>query len=92
MKEKETRKIAILLSGLFEKIYITEPDTDKKLNAQDFASLFNKQNIKIEIIKDSKSAYEKALNEINNNNFECLIILGSHYLLGDIANKFDINI
>jgi len=93
----DTKKLVILLGLVQDKnyheivkeiaayssiIYITEPDTHRKLDAEELAAAFEHIDIKVNIIKEPQKAYEISSKSLNND--EYLLVTGSHYLIGSL--------
>ena len=80
VNDKDAHSIVKFLSGKFESIIVTEPDTPRKKDGEVLRKMFVKEKQKVEFIKDLSAAFEFSKKSLTKN--ETLLALGSHYLIG----------
>jgi dihydrofolate synthase/folylpolyglutamate synthase len=81
MRDKAIKDMLHLLSGYFEEIFITEIQYERAAKSEEISRMCNQLNIKAGIINEPA----KFVNSfISRNPDECLVVLGSMYLLGEI--------
>lgn len=84
MKDKDIRNMINKLDNLFDKVMATSFDYERAAKTEDILQIVREENIKIEAIKDPSAYIKQFINENQNN---CLVILGSIFLLGNIKSK-----
>lgn len=82
VNDKDVNGIARELSFKFKKIIVTEPDTYRRQKGEILVQAFGRYNEKAELIKDLKTAFEKAKQNLHED--DTLLALGSHYLIGSL--------
>lgn len=80
VNDKDAEKIVSFLNGKFKEVVVTEPQTERKQEAEALYKLFKDKGQKVKLIKDLHHAYESTKDKLKNN--EVLIVMGSHYLVG----------
>lgn len=85
VQDKDITKIVKEIIKYSSKIIITEPETHRKLEADELSKAFNNNNVNVKIIKDSQKAYELSLSSLNQG--EYLLVIGSHYLIGSLKKQ-----
>jgi dihydrofolate synthase/folylpolyglutamate synthase len=80
VKDKNYGKITRFLNGRFREIYITEPETERRLDGTLIKRSFGRLKQDSVFIKDLKKAYELA--KTQSMPADTLLIIGSHYLIG----------
>ena len=80
VQDKNYHEIVKEISAYSSKVYITEPDTHRKLDAEQLASAFEACGVNVNIIKEAQKAYEVSSKLLLKD--EYLLVTGSHYLAG----------
>ncbi|MBN1299683.1 MAG: bifunctional folylpolyglutamate synthase/dihydrofolate synthase [Melioribacteraceae bacterium] len=88
MRDKDIESILPKLSPLFDDIFAAGIDYERAFSIEDLITIGNRLNIGIKPVEDTAGFICKHINEANN---DCLVVLGSMYLLGsvkkDLVNK-----
>jgi dihydrofolate synthase / folylpolyglutamate synthase len=84
MKDKDYREMLRLISPLFTKIYLASMDYERGAKYQDLSIAANEMGIAIEEIMDP---FDFIRQFMVTGQKDCLVILGSMYLLGEIKAK-----
>lgn len=92
LKDKEYEKIAGMLAGIAEDLIVTEPDSPRKLSAEEYGVVLQRQGVSrdhIEICPDPRKAAEIALAKMGHKNdenifYRGLIFTGSLYMIGEV--------
>jgi dihydrofolate synthase/folylpolyglutamate synthase len=84
MQDKSTAKMLRLLKPLFKKIFVTSTNYEKAASIKELKEIADKNEIVVEELHEPVKMLQKFLQTKSN---DCLVILGSIYLLGDIKNK-----
>jgi folylpolyglutamate synthase/dihydropteroate synthase len=82
LSDKAYTEIIKLIYPHFNKIVITEPLNDRKLNGEKVAQEFARYDKKVTIKKNISSAYEFCLKNLNSS--DTLLVMGSHFLIGPL--------
>ncbi len=88
LETKDFKSIVTYLSQQNLNILLTEPNTHKKLAAAILASEFKRHSVPVQIIPDPYTAYEKGRLLLGDSEF--MLVMGSHYLIGDLMNRLKI--
>lgn len=84
MKDKNIAKMLKLLNPYFNTIYVTSTNYERAATAEEIKNIAGQLHINVDIEKSPHKVVEEfATNKIN----ECLVVIGSIYLLGDIKIK-----
>ncbi|WP_457566627.1 bifunctional folylpolyglutamate synthase/dihydrofolate synthase, partial [Caldithrix abyssi] len=89
LEHKDHKEVVNFLSRQNMNIYLTEPQSIKKLAVGKLADAFIKKGKSVHIYPDPVEAVQKILNRIKKD--ELLIVMGSHYLIGYLINEFSGN-
>jgi dihydrofolate synthase / folylpolyglutamate synthase len=84
MRDKKIDEMLFLLKPYFNQIYVTSTAYERSATAEEIKHISDENNIDVIVIdkpEDIISSYEK------NKSDECLVILGSIYLIGEIKKK-----
>ncbi|NLT50010.1 MAG: bifunctional folylpolyglutamate synthase/dihydrofolate synthase [Ignavibacteria bacterium] len=84
MKDKNIRSMMILLKEYFSEILFTRIDNKRALNYKEFLELTDNLNLKSSIEENPDKVIS---NFIKTGKNECLVVLGSIYMLGSIKEK-----
>ncbi len=84
MKDKSTDRMLRMLKPFFHKIYITSTNYERAATIKELKTIADNIKIDVEEILEPAKMLKKYLQKKSD---ECLVILGSIYLLGDIKNK-----
>ncbi len=84
MKDKNAKNMLKQLNNYFNKIYLTEINIVRSLSIGELKKISDELNIKAEVLKEPTELVRKYFPKPAN---ECLVVLGSMYLLGDIKTK-----
>lgn len=84
MKDKNIRKMLVQFDKHFDKIYVTTFDYERAASIEQIIEIAEEIGIKAEPISEPHLYVRRFIKESQNN---CLIVLGSIYLLGDIKAK-----
>jgi len=85
VEDKHPEQIVKYLSGTAHRIVVTEPNTHRKMAANTLTRLFARNQKNVQTIPDLKSAYRACRQQQNND--ELLLVMGSHYLIGELLKK-----
>jgi len=85
--DKNYHQIASVVSARSNNIIITEPNTDRRLEATKLSAAFRKGEKSVKIIKDSSAAYEFSKEQITKE--QSLLVIGSHYLIGSLLESLN---
>lgn len=84
MQDKNIAQMLQLLNPFFNKIYVASTNYERAATIRELNTIAEKNKIEVEEILEPAKVLKKYLKKKSN---ECLVILGSIYLLGDIKNK-----
>lgn len=84
MKDKNIKLMLDLLYKTFDEIFYYELKYERAAKYEVLKNLISEKNIKINLVNDP---YEFLTKFIHQNKNECLVFLGSMYLLGEIKSK-----
>lgn len=85
MKDKEVETMLSKLSPMFDKMYFCNLPFDRAEKKENLKIFADNLNIDSEIIDDPNTYYHWFINQKNSE--ECLVILGSMYLVGEIKKN-----
>ena len=86
MKDKNTDEMLKLLNNQFDKIYVTQINYERSATIDDLQLVCEKLKIKAESIYDPINFIEDFR---NGDQRDCLVVLGSMYLLGEIKTGLE---
>lgn len=84
MKDKNISQMLKLLKNHFDKIFLTSINYERAATVEELKSVCVTNNINAEILNKRKAFLEKFA---KNNKKDCLVILGSIYLLGEVKRN-----
>lgn len=84
MKDKDIPEMLNKLNPFFDTIFITSSNYERAASPEEIKEIADQKNIKCSIIKNPEELVEKHLLGPKDN---CLAVLGSIYLLGEIKKK-----
>ncbi len=85
MKDKEIRKMLSELKNYFDEIFVTTIDYSRASSVEELLSISDELGIKAKGLTDPAEDVIHFLSEGNEK--DCLVVLGSIYMLGDIKSK-----
>ncbi len=85
LEDKSHEKIVDFISQKCAQIYLTEPDTHRKLDGTLLLRAFEKKKKKARFIENPRDAYSLAKARLSEN--DTLLVIGSHYLIGTIYSE-----
>ena len=83
MKDKSCEKVVKILSGIAQRVIVTEVDNERTIEAEVLREMYLKYGVSTEVEKDSVSAVKKALEYGG-----VCAVCGSLYLAGQIRSVF----
>lgn len=84
MRDKEIAKMLLLVSPYFSRIKVTSTKYERAATAEEIKSIADINNISVEI---ENKPEKLLLNQKFKSKDECIVVLGSIYLLGEIKKK-----
>ncbi|MCP5061469.1 MAG: bifunctional folylpolyglutamate synthase/dihydrofolate synthase [Ignavibacteriae bacterium] len=84
MQDKNNDTMLLLLSKYFTQIFITSTNYERAATVDELKNIAKLSNIEVQELTDPNIYIEQFIKTISN---DCLLVLGSIYLLGDIKNK-----
>lgn len=84
MKDKEIGKMLNLLNPYFSEINVTSTNYERAASADEISEIAKMNNINVGIDNKTEYTIQKIFNEKKNN---CIVVLGSIYLLGEIKRR-----
>ncbi len=84
MQDKSTAEMLLSLKPFFQKIFITSTNYEKAASINELKEIADKNKIEVEELHEPVKKLQEFLRIKTN---DCLVVLGSIYLLGDIKNK-----
>jgi dihydrofolate synthase/folylpolyglutamate synthase len=81
MKDKAHREMLVELNKSFDEIHLTQIDYDRSATIEDLKSICNELNIKA---YEERKPVQYIYNFLNGKKSNCLVVLGSMYLLGEV--------
>ena len=84
MRDKSIKEMLQILSKYFDEIFLTKINYDRAADPEEIRQLCNEFNILNKIITDPELLIE---NFKSGNKDDCLVVLGSMYLLGEIKQR-----
>jgi dihydrofolate synthase/folylpolyglutamate synthase len=85
VQDKDFKRIAGMISKISDYIFVTEPDTHRKLDGEILSSAFRELSASPVFIKDFQGAFETAKGVLGTN--DTLLVIGSHYLIGSLLKN-----
>lgn len=84
LADKDVFSSAQELVGVFERLIVTSPDSERSMSAKDLASIFEDAGVLVdEVIEDYREAYERA-SRLGQENLSPVFVTGSLYLVGAV--------
>jgi dihydrofolate synthase/folylpolyglutamate synthase len=87
MKDKDIAQMLSKISPLFSKIYVTATNYDRAATPEEISIIAEKNNIVTEIHKQPEQIVKDFENKSKD---ECLVVIGSIYLIGQIKQKLQL--
>lgn len=88
MKDKSNEDMLLLLRKYFQKIYVTSINNERAASIEELRYIAEKINLKVnELI----NPFDFIINFKRQKKNNCLVVLGSMYLLGEIKSKLEFN-
>ncbi len=84
MKDKAVEEMLLDIKDYFDEIYITEIDIERSCKIEELLKIASKLNLHVKITKEPVKLISKFEVGAKDN---CLVILGSMYLIGEIKSK-----
>ncbi len=84
MKDKNIEVMLKKMSGYFDKIYLTTIEYERAASIEELQEICDIIGVKASAVENASDIIEKF---IRNNSKDCLVILGSIYILGNIKGK-----
>lgn len=84
MKDKNAFEILGKVKEIFNKIFITEINSERSFKIVELTQLANEAGVQVESIEDPLSHIENF--RLNAKENDCLVVLGSTYLLGEVKS------
>jgi dihydrofolate synthase/folylpolyglutamate synthase len=81
MKDKAVKEMLSAVSGLFDDIYVTHVNIDRSSTIEGLVSIGNELNIKLQPVEKPDEFVQQFRNRGPK---DCLVVMGSMYLLGEI--------
>jgi dihydrofolate synthase/folylpolyglutamate synthase len=89
MKDKAINEMLSILKQYFDSIFIAEIDYERFAKPEDMQNICRQLQFETSIVKDPA---EFVRNFAENSKDDCLVVLGSMYLLGEIKSKLLVNV
>lgn len=89
MRDKALKEMLQVLSEHFDEILVTDINYERAAKAEELFTLCNEMKIRSEILKEPVKYIEDFRGKDAN---ECLVVLGSMYLLGEIKQKLSVGV
>ena len=84
MKDKAVEEMLFDIKDYFDEIYITEIDIERSCKVEDLLKIASKLNLHVKITKEPVKLITEFEIKTKDN---CLVVLGSMYLIGEIKSK-----
>jgi dihydrofolate synthase/folylpolyglutamate synthase len=84
MKDKAIEKMLLNIKDYFDEIFITEIDLERSCKIEILREIASGINLKVNVEKDPVALVTEFETRAGD---ECLVILGSMYLIGEIKSK-----
>jgi dihydrofolate synthase / folylpolyglutamate synthase len=84
LDDKDFKEIVQDVKNVFSEIWITEPESHRKLSGEILVNEFNQHGISVLFVKDISKSFESLSKNLNPE--DILFIMGSHYLAGQILS------
>ena len=84
MRDKAVKEMLLDIKSYFDEVYITEIDNERTCKIEDLLKISSNINLKVKVENDPVKLLENF--EAGTKN-ECLVVLGSMYLIGAIKLK-----
>ena len=87
VSDKSHKEIVSFIAETGRFIYVTEPDTYRKLDGDKLVNSFKKNKRDAHLIRNPQKAFEYAKSQLRDD--DTLLVIGSHYLVGALLAKFE---
>lgn len=87
MRDKDIKGMLQLLIPVFDQIFITKIDYERSAQTDQLVNIANELGTKVEVCSN---AVECVRGFLNSNKKDCLVVLGSMYLLGEIKSSLNV--
>ena len=88
MKDKSITEMLSKLSGIFDEIHVTQVNYERSSKIEDLQNIAGELNIKVKPENDPVE-FIKKFKELNSK--DCLVVLGSMYLIGEVKSVLQRN-
>jgi dihydrofolate synthase/folylpolyglutamate synthase len=85
VEDKSHEKIVSVIAKSCRTIYLTEPETDRRLDGKELLRSFKKIGKETILIKNPQEVFAYAKEKLDKN--DTLLVIGSHYLIGILMAK-----
>jgi dihydrofolate synthase/folylpolyglutamate synthase len=85
LSDKNFSNIARRTGSVFNKIYVTEPISTRKMPAVSLQEVFRQQGIDVRAISSAEEAYTTVIGTLNKD--DLLVVMGSHFLIGPLLQS-----
>lgn len=82
MKDKEIEEMLLKLKSFFDEFHFTDIPFNRAEKKENLLLLADKHNLKATLVENPKDFFQEFKTKVNSD--ECLVVLGSMYLLGEI--------
>ena len=82
LSDKDFSSIALRTGNIFDKIFVTEPVSPRKMKAVALQEIFQKQGIAVRAIPSPEEAYMTTRGTLKKD--DLLVVMGSHFLIGPL--------
>ena len=87
VEDKSHKEIVDFIAPRCRNIYLTEPETHRKLDGSLLVEAFKKRDKEALFIEKPREAYRLAKSRLKGD--ETLLVIGSHYLTGAIMTEIE---
>ena len=85
VKDKNVQAISRIIHAYSDRVVITEPDTPRRLEGAELLQAIQESGSRALFIKDSEKAFEFCIQRLHPT--DCLLAIGSHYLIGGLLKS-----
>jgi dihydrofolate synthase / folylpolyglutamate synthase len=85
VKDKNVQAIARIIQEHSDRVVVTEPDTPRRLEGAILLQALQESGSQALFIKDPEKAFELCIQRLHPT--DCLLAIGSHYLIGGLLNS-----
>jgi dihydrofolate synthase/folylpolyglutamate synthase len=87
LADKEYRRIGQLVVKHFNRIMVTEPVNERKLDGEILAGVLEGFGKKVDLLKNPLQAFDFCVKNLGSK--EVLFVMGSHYLIGELSKSMN---